>query len=163
MADIQKITSIIQQIAHESITDSSLFLVEVKISGRTQLIVEIMLDGDKGITIDQCAEISRKIDNTIEEQNLISEAFTLEVSSPGTDEPLKLWRQYKANIGRTLEIFKLSGETKKGKLVDVNDSELSLEEEIETREGKKKKKEIVITQISSTEIKKAMVIVSLKK
>jgi ribosome maturation factor RimP len=163
MADIQKITSIIQQIAHESITDPSLFLVEVKVSGKTQLTVEIMLDGDKGITIDQCAEISRKIDKTIEEQNLISEAFILEVSSPGTDEPLKLWRQYKANVGRTLEVLKLSGETKKGKLVAVNDSELSLEEEIETREGKKKKKEIVITQIPSTDIKKTMVIVSLKK
>ncbi|GAB4341673.1 MAG: ribosome maturation factor RimP [Flammeovirgaceae bacterium] len=163
MVDFQKINSIIRQIAEASISDPSLFLVEVKVSGKKNLMVEVVVDGDKGITIDQCAEISRKIDNAIEEQNLIGQAFTLEVSSPGTDEPLKLWRQYKANIGRTLEIVTNAGETKKGKLIAVAASELTIEEEIPIKEGKKKKKEIVNTLIPADEIKKAIVMVSLKK
>ena len=62
--------------------------------------------------------------------------FALEVSSPGVDEPLKLYRQYKKNIGRTVEVL-LNEETRKqGKLTEVNNDEITIEE----TEGKIKKR-----------------------
>ena len=55
----------------------------------------ILVDGDEGITIDRCAEISRRTGATLEEQETMSDAYVLEVSSPGLEHPLKLMRQYK--------------------------------------------------------------------
>ena len=65
--------------------------------------------------------------------------FSLEVSSPGLDEPLKLHRQYLKNIGRFVEVTGNDGIKKEGKLLTVTEEEIIVEEE----KGKGKKKEIV--------------------
>ena len=110
------------------------FLVEVKVHPGNNIIV--FLDADNGVTIDTCTRINRALYKQIEEESLFPNGdFALEVSSPGVDEPLKLYRQYKKNIGRTVEVF-LNDETKKqGKLIEVNNDEITIEE----MEGKTKK------------------------
>jgi len=79
--------------------------------------------------------------------------FSLEVSSPGLDEPLKLFRQYKKNIGRFVEITLKDSTKKEGKLVDATEDGVV----IETETGKGKKKEIkqesvLFDQIKNTKI-----------
>ena len=103
------------------------FLVEVKVNPGNNIIV--FLDADNGVTIDTCIRISRALYKQIEEDALFPNGdFALEVSSPGVDEPLKLYRQYKKNIGRTVEVL-LNDETKKqGKLIEVNNDEIIIEE-----------------------------------
>jgi len=110
------------------------FLVEVKVNMGNNIIV--FLDADKGVTIDTCTRINRALYRQIEEDALFPNGdFALEVSSPGVDEPLKFHRQYKKNIGRTVEVL-LNDETKKqGKLTEVNNDEITIEE----TEGKTKK------------------------
>jgi ribosome maturation factor RimP len=61
--------------------------------------------------------------------------FSLEVSSPGIDEPLKLHRQYKKNIGRFIEVLFLDGTKKEGKLLEVAEADII----VEHTEGKGKK------------------------
>jgi len=72
----------------------------------------------------------------IEESNLYPDGdFSLEVSSPGLDEPLKMHRQYVKNIGRTVEVLFEDGSKKEGKLITVTDADILLEH----TEGKGKK------------------------
>lgn len=103
------------------------FLVEVKVIPGNN--VKVFLDADNGITIEKCIKVNRALYNQIEESGVFpNNDFSLEVSSPGVDEPLKLHRQYKKNIGRTVEVMMLDGTKKEGKLVAVNDEEIIIEE-----------------------------------
>ncbi|MCL5268421.1 MAG: hypothetical protein M1469_10005 [Bacteroidetes bacterium] len=81
------------------------FLVELAIKGdgRKELL-EVFCDTEKGITINQCAEISREILPLLESSQLLGGNFRLEVSSPGVGVPLKDKRQFKSNIGRLMSV-----------------------------------------------------------
>lgn len=116
----------VKALAEKAIEDEQdLFLVDVKIKGNSgNQKVLVFVDGDSGISIDQCSKVSRYIGNEIEEEELIEGKYTLEVSSPGLDFPLTLHRQYVKNIGRSLEV-ELVDETKlEGELKDVNEEEI---------------------------------------
>jgi ribosome maturation factor RimP len=77
------------------------FLVEVKMTPGNQ--VTVLLDADKGITIEKCTSINKALYKYMEESGLFEDGnFSLEVSSPGIDKPLKLHRQYKKNIAINL-------------------------------------------------------------
>ncbi|MDW8286919.1 MAG: ribosome maturation factor RimP, partial [Flammeovirgaceae bacterium] len=157
----QELTATIQTLVDEVLTMfPSLFLIEVNLSGKTKMVVQVVLDGDKGITIDQCAEISRLLGDKIEERQLISSSYILEVTSPGLDRPLTLWRQYKANLGRTLSIQLQNGETVQGTLQEVTEHTLTLSQEVMVKEGKKKIQQQQQRTISMADIKKAMVMIS---
>lgn len=113
---------------------NDVFLVEVKVIPGNN--IKVFLDADNGITIEKCIKVNRALYNQIEESGLFPNGdFSLEVSSPGIDEPLKLTRQYKKNIGRTVEVMMNDGSRKEGKLLLVNDDEITIEQ----KEIKKKK------------------------
>ncbi len=103
------------------------FLVSLRIKPTNN--IKAFLDGDAGLPIEKCVYFNRKLYKLIEEKGLFPEGdFSLEVSSPGVDEPLQLLRQYKKNIGRNIEVV-FKDETKKiGKLIEVADADILLEE-----------------------------------
>jgi ribosome maturation factor RimP len=128
--------------------DPENFLVEVKIGPGNN--VKIFVDADRGISIDKLAQYNRSLYRQIEESGLFpNNDFSLEISSPGLDEPLKLRRQYLKNIGRYVEIILKSGIKIEGKLIDATDGEIIIEEE----KGNKKKKEIIQHSLSYDDIK----------
>jgi ribosome maturation factor RimP len=98
-----------------------LFLVEVVVTGaaRRQKVM-VLIDGDQGVTIDQCSRISRKLSAALEEKELFEGAWSLEVSSPGVDFPLKYQRQYPKHVGRRLKVTKADGTQVIGPLLEVN-------------------------------------------
>lgn len=103
------------------------FLVEIKVKPTNN--VKVFLDGDQGITIEKCISINRPLYKLIEEAKLFpNDDFSLEVSSPGLDEPLKLFRQYVKNVGRLVEVLLKDGQKVEGKLVEVNESSMVVEE-----------------------------------
>lgn len=107
--------------------DPAIFLVEVRVKPINNL--KIYLDGDQGITIEKCVQINRALYKKMEESGLYPAGdFSLEVSSAGLDEPLKSLRQYKKNIGRLVEVILLDGSRKEGKLTEVNEEGIVLEE-----------------------------------
>ena len=106
------------------LTEQNLFLVDVKIAGRGK--VEIYADGDEGITISQCAEISRFLEKHLDGSGLVSDDYMLDVSSPGMSNPLRVPRQYKKRIGRILEIVKADGTEVEAQLVKADDEKISL-------------------------------------
>ena len=128
--------------------DPENFLVEVKI--RPGNNIKILVDADRGISIDKLAQYNRSLYRQIEESGLFpNNDFSLEFSSPGLEEPLKLHRQYLKNIGRYVEVILKSGIKREGKLVNVTDGEILIEEE----KGNKKKKEITQHSLSYDDIK----------
>jgi len=118
----------VKKLALEAISDDdSLFLVDVVIKGNSgNQKVLVFIDGDHGISIDNCGKVGRAIGSHLEENDSIDGKYTLEVSSPGLDFPLKLTRQYQKNVGRQLEVIKLDGSKEEGALDSVNEEEIIL-------------------------------------
>jgi len=143
---------VVQQLEEWIITllkDSpSLFLVSLKIKPTNNIIV--IIDGDEGFSIDANVKLNRQLYKKIEESAIYPEGnFSLEVTSPGVTEPLKLIRQYLKTIGREVEIVFKNGELKIGKLLTVTESEI----QIETKEGKGKKMIVQETFVPFEQIK----------
>lgn len=127
--------------------DPGYFLVDIKITAGNH--IRLFVDGDNGISIDKCVSVSRLLYKQLEESSLFPDGnFSLEVSSPGLDEPLKLFRQYKKNIGRNVEVVLTDGTRIEGKLTAVEEHQIEVEEFM----GRKKevKKHIVLFQTIKT-------------
>ena len=133
-----------------------LFLIDFSISESQKIM--IILDGDYGVTLQDCIDISRAIEHNLDrEQN----DFSLEVASAGLSTPLKMVRQYRKNLGRVLKV-KTATQSIEAKLDDVNDAFITLS--WTAREPKKigKGKETVEKSIELpfSEIKEAIVTVT---
>lgn len=114
--------------------EPTFFLVGLRIKPTDN--VKVYLDGDQGITIEKCIYFNRKLRKLIEEEGIYPEGeYSLEISSPGVDEPLKIHRQYPKNIGRNLLVVFNDGTQKEGKLLQVAEADVILE----YTEGKGKK------------------------
>mgnify|MGYP001792461601 CR=1 FL=1 len=121
---LQAIEALIAKLLSEM---EDVFLVSVRVKPVNN--IKVFLDADGGLNIDRCVKINRAMYRTIEEEAWYPDGnFSLEVSSPGIDEPLKLLRQYKKNIGRTVEVMMNDGTKKEGKLTTVNNDEIIIEE-----------------------------------
>ena len=133
-----------------------IFLIDLTITDSFKVIVT--LDGDNGVALQDCIDISRAIEHNLDREE---QDFSLEVASVGVGSPLKITRQYKKNIDRTL-IVKLASETLEAQLVAANDEFITLA--WEAREPKKigKGKETVQKRqdIPYSEIKEAIVTVT---
>lgn len=150
----------IREMAEASLPESDLFLVDVTVSDSpVRPKVTVLADGEQGITIDQCAKISRRISKKIEEAFGEELSYTIEVSSPGVDYPLTQPKQFTRNVGRNLKIKLQDGTEKTGKLEEVTETGINLTEEIKLK-GKKATYEPV--QIPFGEIVKANVVISFK-
>jgi ribosome maturation factor RimP len=140
--------------------DQDLFLVGVTVSdSAVKPKVTIMADGDQGISIDQCASISRRLAKRIEEQQGEEFSYVLEVTSPGIDYPLTTPRQFQRNVGRKLKLKMADGEEKIGILNEVTENGILLTEE---SKGKNKKLATEATSIPLADIVKANIVISFK-
>lgn len=134
----------------------SIFLIDFTITDSFKIIVN--LDGDNGVDLQDCIDVSRAIDSKLDREE---QDFSLEVASVGIGSPLKMVRQYKKNVGRTL-IVKIQTQTIEAELVEANDDFIILS--WQAREPKKigKGKETVQKkqEIPYTDIKEAIVTVT---
>jgi len=133
------------------------FLVEIKAGVNKK--IEVFVDSDSGISFTKCRKISRYLESFIDEKGWLGEKYTLDVSSPGIGRPLTLVRQYKKNVGRKVEVTKIEGQGSKetGILTEVNDNGITVEYKVRIKEGKKKRTEIIQSEISYEDIKKTIV------
>jgi ribosome maturation factor RimP len=148
----------IKKLTEAQLKDESHFVVDalVSLKGKPGKVV-VILDGDNGISIDDCAEVSRELSKALDDSNLVPDAFVLEVSTPGLDQPLKIWRQYKKNIGRNVRV-KTKDNTVEGKLVAVLEDKIAVLQQT----GKGKKTEPQEIEILFSDIDKTLVLVSFK-
>lgn len=152
----------IEHLVNGFFEDESFFIIDVSIvGGEGMKKVSILIDNDKGLKIDDCARLSRRLGSEMEELNLIDTAFHLEISSPGLDRPLKLKRQYQKNVSRKLSVMLADSSIREGVLQAVHEDGIALGTEVPDK-ANKKKKNIVTVEIPFAEIKKSNVIVSFK-
>ncbi len=148
----------IAQILSTLLEDDKFFVVDLQISpSKSNHKVVVLVDSDAGISIDECATISRKLDDEIFKLDLIPDAYRLEVSSPGVDFPLTFARQYQKNIGRTLKVILTDGSEKLGELIEATAECFTI------RTKAKKKSELPIDDtIQYSAVKKSQVQISFK-
>lgn len=137
----QRITTLIKE-------EPELFLVEIKIKPTNN--IKVFIDGDQGVSIEKLVQYNRRLYRQLEEENMYPDGnFSLEVSSPGLDQPLKLYRQYQKNKGRNVEVTDNEGNKMEGKLAEVSETGLRLE----VTTGKGKKMETVLHPFEFKDIK----------
>ena len=95
---------VIEQLVEEKLASSSYYLVSVEVQPGNIIVVEI--DNDDAVSIDDCVELSRYIEEHLDRD---AEDFELEVGSAGITSPFKVLRQYKKNIGNEVEVLTKNG------------------------------------------------------
>lgn len=138
----------ILELVQEALSDSDKFLVNLKITTDNRIYID--LDGDSGITIDDCIAVSRAIENNLDREE---EDFELNVSSAGADSPLKLPRQYKRHVGRDIWVESTAQETVEGRLTEADDSQITVK-----TKGTKKAAPKMVT-FAYNEIKTAKIVI----
>lgn len=131
-----------------------LFLIEFEIASNNA--ISIVLDGDRGVQVEDCVFISRAIEHNIDREE---HDFSLEVASAGATTPLTNIRQYRKNIGRELSVKTKDGQDIEAELTEVKDDSIVLEwksrEPKPVGKGKvtvKNKKEIAFDAISEAKV-----------
>lgn len=107
------------ELAHDALEGSDKYVVNLKITSDNRIFVDI--DGDNGINIDDCIELSRAIESQLDRE---VEDFELNVSSAGADSPLKMPRQYNRHVGRRLEIKLKDGREMEATLQEAEDDHI---------------------------------------
>ena len=101
--------------------------LEVAQAGRRGRI-RLSIDKDGGVTLDECAEVSRLVDEALEASEELGEApYTLEVSSPGVSRPLTLPRHWRRNLGRLVEVSRRGAGPVTGRVQALEDGEVVLD------------------------------------
>jgi ribosome maturation factor RimP len=145
----------VSRITERFFTGSDKFLVDINILPGNR--ISVYIDGDKGINIDDCRDLSRFIEKNLDRD---LEDFELNVSSYGIDRPLILYRQYVKNIGRQFEIITHTGEKISGKLLQTSKEGIDLIQDVV------EKKKIVgetIVPIPFSNIKSAKLVIRINK
>lgn len=145
---------IIQGLVDEFIKETGLFLVAVKVSSTNR--ISILVDTNKGITIEECGAIHRHIENSLDRDK---EDFELQVSSPGLDTPFLVFEQYLKNEGRKVEVIDNDGIKHTGNLKNVTKGGFELETELKI---KGKAKELKDISFNLDQVKSIRVILTIK-
>ena len=144
--------------------EGSFFLVDIIIKpSKVSQKITILVDSDEGITIQECTSISRRLAKQLEELEVFSEAYTLEVSSPGLDQPINLLRQFQKNLGRNLKVTLKTGEVISGTLLEANEETVKLQLPLPKKKTKVPMDEAsLLKEINRNDISKAMIEISFK-
>ena len=101
--------------------NESLFLIDFSVSENNQ--IRVVIDGDNGVTVNDCIAVSRAIEHNIDREEI---DFSLDVSSAGVSEPLLIPRQFLKNIGRNLKVKTRDNDVCQGKLEKVDSENIEL-------------------------------------
>ena len=117
--DKEKVINLLNDALEEN---SALYLIELKFLPENKIYVEV--DGDAGVSLKECIRINRAIEQDLDREE---EDFSLEVTTPDIANPLKVKRQYKKNINRTLKVILKDNKKEEGILKNVSENQIELE------------------------------------
>jgi ribosome maturation factor RimP len=147
---IQQIEAFLQPI----LEDTDIFIVRILVKPTNN--IKVFLDADDGFSVSKSSSVNKKLRRQIDEAGMFPEGdYSLEVSSPGVDEPLQFQRQYIKNIGRKIEVVPHEGEAILGKLIEVDEAKIILEVLVAP-----KKKETNNIEIPFSAIKQSVIQIS---
>ncbi len=149
----------IRQLIAEKIEGTEYYILSLEIKPGNGIVVELESSGP--VSISDCVDISRQIEHNLDRE---AEDFSLQVSSPGLDKPLRHFKQYIKNLGRDLKIMRTNGTEIEGTVTAADESGITLHTVRKERVEGKKKKELIEEnhQLSYPEIKQAKIIINFK-
>lgn len=130
-------TNNIQNLIVDFLIDTDLFLVKLTISKDNN--IRVFIDGDNGVTIDDCVALSRHIEGNLDRDK---EDFELNVSSSGLGQPFSLIRQYENSIGKKVQIIDIENNKTKGVLKKVSEDSIEIQELVSSKNKKNKKESL---------------------
>ena len=144
----------ISKLVEESIQDTDLFLVEVKV--KPSNVIEVFIDSDTAVNIDQCVAVSRYVESKMDRD---AEDFELSVLSWGLSGALKLDRQLQKYVGKDVEVKNKEHGKFQGKLVSFNAEKVEIAPAPKKSSKKKPAEEPVnlLLDRKNTEIKPAII------
>lgn len=126
--------NIVRSIVEKSIENTDLFIVDVKVSPKNEIVVEV--DSPSALDIDTCIKINRDIEAELDRD---VDDYELEVGSAGLTAPFKVRGQYEKNVGNKVEVLTKDGRKLSGVLEEVTENGFILGVEKKVRvEGKKR-------------------------
>ena len=112
------------KLAEDIANEQGLELFDVEILGRGKLLLRVMIDREGGVTLDDCERYSRSLEALLDVENPIPVPYTLEVSSPGLDRPLRNLKDFEKHTGKLARIItaeKIENQNLFiGRILDVN-------------------------------------------
>ena len=114
-------TEKVKELLKEALAENeSLFLIDLSFLPGNK--IHVVVDGDAGVSLNECIRISRKIEHNLDREE---EDFALEVTTPDIAEPIKVQRQYLKNLNRILSV-KTQENKFEGTLIEVNEQNIVL-------------------------------------
>lgn len=134
MTNMTFITKQVSELIEPILSEMRFELIDVEyLSDRGRWVLRIYIDKDGGVTLDDCAMVSRELGDLIDIKNFIEHQYVLEVSSPGLDRPLKKEADFIRVIGKKVKVktrLPLDGRRSfTGRLKDYRSQELIIESE----------------------------------
>jgi len=118
----------IEEVVQPVLRDHGLTLVDLEWRGhRPRGMLRVFVDKTGGVRVEDCQRVSRELGDVLDAAGLIEEAYDLEVSSPGLDRQLRKDRELRWAVGKRVRCWLAGGEEHQGRLVDVDDVRLTLE------------------------------------
>ncbi|MFO8088466.1 MAG: ribosome maturation factor RimP [Desulfatiglandaceae bacterium] len=101
----ERVTGRVTALVEPVIEEMGFELVDVEfLTDRGRKVLRIYVDAEGGITLDECVEVSREVGTLIDLEDVVSDQYVLEVSSPGLDRPLKKEKDFAAAVGRKVKV-----------------------------------------------------------
>lgn len=124
----------VAKIVQPIVTNLNLDLEQILVRpAGNRLLVKIIVDKDGGISLDDVAQLTAAISEPLEQIAALADPFTLEVTSPGVDRPLTEVKHWQRNVSRLVKVSLTSGESLEGRILEVNEQEISLQIKQRTR------------------------------
>jgi ribosome maturation factor RimP len=142
----------IENIINDYLEGKQIFLVEVQVKKGN--VINVFIDGDKGVKIDECVKISRLIESTYDRE---VEDYELLVSSPGAERPFVMNRQYNKYLDREIKVTTNDEIKREGILKSISMEGIELEVKSD-----KKGKEIILEKLLFSDIREAKPVISFK-
>lgn len=147
---MQEMISKIEALLAPLLEGTDMFVTNLQIEPGNN--IKLFLDADEGLNVQKSVSINRQLVAQIDELGWYPNGdYSLEVSSPGVDEPLRSIRQYIKNIGRTLAVTNVEDLEQIGVLKAVTEVGISIEVKIN------KKKETALVEVPFENIKQSIV------
>ena len=129
MIDVKTISAL----AEDFLDGTPGFLVDVQVAAGN--VIRISLDNDNRTSIEDCMALSRHIEGSLDRDE---EDFSLDVGSPGLDQPIKVLRQYRKLIGKQVMVLPNVGKKVEGELVSIEEEDGGVKSLVlKTREKKR--------------------------
>ena len=120
----------VSALAHQIADEHEVEVFDIEIYGRGKVVIRVTVDKEGGVTLDDCARFSRSLGALLDVEDPLPRSYTLEISSPGLDRPLRNVKDFKKNSGKLARIITIEKIENQnffvGRIHDVTDNSITL-------------------------------------